>query len=271
MPRKETLSDKSLKSLKKKSRVRLQNLSITRLIPNIATLIALCMGLSSIRFVMLGRYDYALGAILTAAFFDAMDGRLARLLGASSDFGAELDSLSDFVSFGVAPAIMLYIISLQSLGGIGWSISLIFAVCHGLRLARFNTALRSPHAEHQPVWKNDFFIGVPVPASALIALFPLEIYLATDYPLFLQPLFIAPFMMGAGILAISRLPTFSLKNLQIPRKMVVPVMLLVGSIIAAMISHIWLTLSCLVLIYLAVIPFSVRHYRKQLLQSRSTI
>lgn len=262
MPRKDSLSKPLVPPLRKASRGRLQNLSVTRLIPNIATIIALCMGLSSIRFVLLNQYDYALAAILTAAFFDTLDGRLARLLGATSDFGAELDSLSDFVSFGVAPAVILYVISLNTLNGMGWSVSLIFAVCQGLRLARFNTALKASGAHQQPVWKKDFFIGVPVPASALIALFPLEVHLATGYDFFLNPFFVAIFMISAGILAISRLPTFSLKNFQIPQKMVLPMMLLVGSTVAAFISDVWLTLSCLVLIYLAVIPFSVRTHRR---------
>ena len=262
MARKDSSGKPLVSSLRKKSQDRLQNLSVTRLIPNIATIIALCMGLSSIRFVLMNQYDYALAAILTAAFFDTLDGRLARLLGATSDFGAELDSLSDFVSFGVAPAIILYVISLKTLNGMGWSVSLIFAVCQGLRLARFNTALKASSTQSQPAWEKDFFVGIPVPASAMIALFPLEIHLATRYDFFLNPFFVAFFMIGAGILAVSRLPTFSLKNFQIPQKMVLPVMLLVGSTVAAFISDVWLTLSCLVLIYLAVIPFSVRNHRR---------
>lgn len=266
MPRK-NLSNKPLISpLRKTSRSRLQNLSVTRLIPNIATIISLCMGLSSIRFILMDQYDYALASILTAAFFDTLDGRLARLLGATSDFGAELDSLSDFVSFGVAPAIILYVISLKAMNGMGWSISLIFAVCQGLRLARFNTSLRTPDIQQQPAWKKDFFVGVPVPASAMIALFPLEIYLATGYAFFLKPVFVIIFMMTAGILAISKLPTFSLKNIQIPQRMVLPAMVMVGSTVAAFITDVWLTLSCLVLVYLAIIPFSIQHHRRLVLK-----
>jgi CDP-diacylglycerol--serine O-phosphatidyltransferase len=252
---------KRLKHLNVPSRTRLHDLSISRMLPNIATVIALCTGLSSIRFVLLGRYEYALGAVIVAAFFDAMDGRLARLLRASSDFGAELDSLSDFISFGVAPAIIMYLISLNHLGGIGWGMSLIFAVCIGLRLARFNTNIRSTAYTNQPSWKKNFFTGVPAPASAFIALFPLSIYLTTQQVLFLSPFFCSLFLVGAGMLAISRFPTYSFKNTQIPRKMVPLTMLFVGGAVAALLTDIWMTFSLLVLAYLGLLPFSYKKYQ----------
>ena len=163
-----------------RSKERLQKLSFAHLLPNMATVIALCIGLSSIRFALLARYDYAIIAIIVAAFFDAMDGRLARLLGAASDFGAELDSLSDFISFGVAPAVVLYILTMNAWAGLGWTISLFFVVCCGLRLARFNTTLRASSIKEDPVWAKKFFIGVPAPAGAMIALFPLILYQAID-------------------------------------------------------------------------------------------
>lgn len=255
---------KGLNRLNKSSRrVRLHDLSIARMLPNIATVIAICTGFSAIRFVLLDRYEYALGAIAIAAFFDAMDGRLARLLGAASDFGAELDSLSDFVSFGIAPAVVMYVISLNWLGGMGWGMSLIFAVCLALRLARFNTNIRSPEFSQQPGWKKNFFTGVPAPASAFIALFPLSAYLATSQPFFLNPVIASLFLVGAGVLAISRLPTYSFKSMQIPQKMVLPAMLLVGGTVAAFLSDPWLTLSILVLVYLGTIPFSVKDYHRR--------
>ena len=262
---------KELNRLNKPShRVRLHNLSIARMLPNIATVIALWTGLSAIRFVLLERYEYALGAIVIAAFFDAMDGRLARLLGASSDFGAELDSLSDFVSFGIAPAVVMYIISLKWLGGIGWGISLIFTVCIALRLARFNTNIRSPEFSQQPGWKKNFFTGVPAPASAFIALLPLCFYLATHQPFFLNPVVDCLFLVSAGVLAISRFPTYSFKSMQIPHKMVLPAMLLVGGTVAALLSDPWITFSILVLAYLTTIPFSVKNYHQHLKDSFSS-
>jgi CDP-diacylglycerol--serine O-phosphatidyltransferase len=255
---------KGLNRLSVSHRSRLQDLSMARMLPNIATVIALCTGLSSIRFILLERYEYALGAIIVAAFFDAMDGRLARLLGSASDFGAELDSLSDFVSFGVAPAVVMYLISLKYLGGIGWGMSLIFCVCMGLRLARFNTNLRASALTQQPGWKKDFFTGVPAPASAFISLCPLSLYLATGQKLFINPVICSLFMVGAGILAISRLPTYSFKNTQIPRKMVPLAMLLVGGAVAALLSDLWLTFSFLILVYLITIPFSVKNHHQRL-------
>ena len=256
---------KSLTRLKKGSaKLPLNDHSLARMLPNIATIIALCTGFSAIRFALLERYEYALGAIMIAAFFDAMDGRLARLLGASSDFGAELDSLSDFISFGVAPAVVMYLISLKWWGGIGWGFSLIFAVCLGLRLARFNTDIRSSSFKEQPSWKKYFFTGTPAPASAFIGLLPLSLYLATGQSFFLSPLIVSLFLVGAGGLAVSRLPTYSFKGVQVPQKMVPFSMLCVGGGVAALLSDPWVTVSILVLVYLTTIPASFQDYRKRL-------
>ena len=142
--------------------------------------------------------------------------------------------------------------------------SLIFCVCMGLRLARFNTNLRASALTQQPGWKKDFFTGVPAPASAFISLCPLSLYLATGQKLFINPVICSLFMVGAGILAISRLPTYSFKNTQIPRKMVPLAMLLVGGVVAALLSDLWLTFSFLILIYLITIPFSVKNHRQRL-------
>src|ERR1043165_3042887 len=148
-------------------RNRLRDHSINRLIPNMLTLFALCAGLSSIRFAMDARWEHAVLAILFAAIFDALDGRIARLLDSTSKFGAELDSLSDFISFGVAPAMILYLWALDQSGRIGWGLFLVFSACTALRLARFNTKLDNTDL---PAWTSRFFTGVPAPAGAALAL-----------------------------------------------------------------------------------------------------
>ena len=149
----------------------LRGFSINRLIPNILTLAALCAGLTGIRFALQGEMRLAVIAIIVAAIFDALDGRVARRLGVTSRFGAELDSLSDFLCFGVAPALVLYLASLSQAGALGWVVTLMFPICSALRLARFNTALVSDTPP--PVWTGSYFTGVPAPAGALLALMPL--------------------------------------------------------------------------------------------------
>lgn len=245
-----------------RSKERLQKLSFAHLLPNMATVIALCIGLSSIRFALLGRYDYAVIAIVIAAFFDAMDGRLARLLGAASDFGAELDSLSDFISFGVAPAVVLYVLTMNAWAGLGWTIILFFVVCCGLRLARFNTSLRTSNDVEDPVWAKKFFIGVPAPAGAMIALFPLTLYQATEYEFLLAPFIVMCFLIASGILFISRIPTYSFKTYQIPPKSVPLMLLLVGLLVASLVSAPWATFSILIVIYLVSLPFSYKNYQR---------
>lgn len=244
-----------------RSKEKLQKLSFVHLLPNMATVIALCIGLSSIRFALLDRYDYAIIAIIVAAFFDAMDGRLARLLGAASDFGAELDSLSDFISFGVAPAVVLYILTMHTWAGFGWTIILFFVVCCGLRLARFNTALRAPNRLDDPLWAKKFFIGVPAPAGAMIALLPLILYQATEYDFLLTPFIVTCFLVISGVLFISRIPTYSFKTYQIPPRCVPIMLVLVGLLVASLISAPWPTFSILIMSYLGSIPLSYRNYQ----------
>ncbi len=246
----------------KKSRQKLQDLSLPRLVPNMVTILALCVGLSSIRFAMQGKVEYAVAAVLIAAFFDAMDGRLARLLNVSSDFGAELDSLSDFISFGVGPGLTLYILIMQKLGNFGWALVLFFSVCMGLRLARFNTMLRASNEKPKPEWQRKFFVGVPAPAGAMVAFLPLIAYLATDLDVLLSPLFTAVFMFVSGALMVSRLPTFSFKSHQIPRKNVLPVMLSAGLTIVALVTEPWATLMLAILAYLISLPLSYRTFKR---------
>ena len=148
----------------KERRRRLRGWSVNRIVPNGLTVLALCAGLTSIRFALDGRWDFAVCAIVVAGIFDGLDGRAARILKVTSRFGAELDSLSDFLSFGVAPAVLVYEWSLSGVRGIGWALALLFTVCCALRLARFNSEMEEPMAE-QTEWSRDYFAGVPAPAG----------------------------------------------------------------------------------------------------------
>jgi CDP-diacylglycerol--serine O-phosphatidyltransferase len=238
---------------------RIQVLSISAVIPNIATLLALCSGMTAIRMAMLEKWDLAVVALLIAAFLDGMDGRLARLLGSTSRFGAELDSFSDLISFGAAPAIVMYMKGLYKWGEMGWCIVLFFTVCMTLRLARFNT--RSIEGE-SPTWSQGFFTGVPAPAAGYLALMPLMIQQFWNAPIFESPLLYAVVMVVTGGLMVSRIPTFSLKKTKIPQRLVLPIMLLAVLTASAVYSYPWLTLSIIGIIYISLIPFSVRSFKR---------
>ncbi|KAB2837148.1 MAG: CDP-diacylglycerol--serine O-phosphatidyltransferase [Caedimonadaceae bacterium] len=257
------------KEMIKVSGKKFQTLSFTRLLPNMATVMALAVGMSAVRFALTGKYEFAVMATLVAAFLDAMDGRLARLLGASSDFGAELDSLSDFISFGVSPAIVMYILTLNVWKGLGWTISLFFAVCMALRLARFNIYNRSENPELQ-LWSKRFFMGVPAPAAALIGLLPLILFFATDLDACISPLSCGFFMVLSGFLMVSRLPTFSFKTVQVPSRWVGLSLLGVGVFVALLLSDPWSTLGATLFIYLFSIPFSILAFKKMVNAKEST-
>ncbi len=245
----------------KVSRQRLKALPFSRLLPNITTLMALCTGLSAVRFAMADKYELAFVAILIAAILDAMDGRIARMLGVSSHFGAELDSLSDFVSFGVAPALVLYVASLHAWQGFGWAIALFFVICQALRLARFNTSLLDK--DEQPDWKGRYFMGVPAPAGALLALWPLAFSFAMEETYSFMPYMYAVSLIGTGALMVSKLPTYSTKGRHIPQHMVLPLMLGAGLFITALINAFWFALSFAGVAYISSIYFSYRSYQRR--------
>ncbi|MDA8232607.1 MAG: CDP-diacylglycerol--serine O-phosphatidyltransferase [Magnetospirillum sp.] len=238
---------------------RIAGLSINQLIPNILTLLALCAGLTSIRFGLHAKWEQAVVAIMLAAVLDGLDGRVARMLQGTSKFGAELDSLSDFVSFGVAPAMLLYFWTMQSAGGLGWALVLLFAVCCALRLARFNTMLGQPDL---PPYAYNFFTGVPAPAAAGLVLLPMIISFETGPGFISRPVVVAVFLLGISFLMISKVPTFSAKRVRIPHRWVLPMLLLVGLLAAFMVSEPWLTMASLGGLYLAMIPVSVRAFRR---------
>jgi CDP-diacylglycerol--serine O-phosphatidyltransferase len=223
------------------------------------TLTALCAGLTSIRFALVAKWELAVVAILVAAIFDALDGRIARLLDSTSKFGAELDSLSDFISFGVAPAMILYLWALDQSGRIGWGLVLVFAACTALRLARFNTKLDNTDL---PAWTSRFFTGVPAPAGAALVLMPLVGYLEYGPGFFNHPFIVGVTMVGVAGLMVSRLPTFSFKRVKVTQAWVLPAMLSATIFIALLASETWKTLLFSGLAYLASIPFSYRQYQR---------
>jgi CDP-diacylglycerol--serine O-phosphatidyltransferase len=227
---------------------------INRLIPNALTVAALCAGLTALRFGMMERWDLAVFAIVVAGIFDGLDGRIARLIGGTSKFGAELDSLSDFVCFGAVPAVLVYMATLHQFGGIGWAISLAYAVCCALRLARFNTAIGDPNP---PPWASSYFVGVPAPAAAGLALLPMMATIELGPGFFDRPTVSAVVLLGVAALMISRIPTFSFKKMHVTPAMALPLFMLVVLIAAGLASEPFLTFLITGVIYLACIPVSV--------------
>lgn len=240
-----------------KERRRLPILPARSLVPNIVTILALAAGMTSIKFALAAKWELAVGAILLAAVFDALDGRVARLMKGTSRFGAELDSLSDVISFGLAPAIVLYLWTLRDLGGLGWMLALVFAVCCALRLARFNVMSEQ---EDKP---SEFFVGVPSPMGAVLALWPMALTFQLEEPVFRLPYLVAPYVAVVAFLMVSQVPTFSLKKVRVKNEYVLPVLILAGLMAASATVYIWGTLSFACLLYLGLIPFSMRLSRSR--------
>ncbi|HEX4250314.1 MAG TPA: CDP-diacylglycerol--serine O-phosphatidyltransferase [Pseudonocardia sp.] len=228
-----------------------------RLLPNAITVLALCSGLSAVQFALSHQFDLSIAALTTAAIFDSLDGRIARLLDATSKMGAELDSLADCVSFGVAPALVLYIWVLEG-NRVGWVVALVFAVCAALRLARFNTLLDDTE---QPPYAKEFFVGVPAPAAALVAVLPLLITRQFGPGFWSDPLVVGVWTLLVAALMISRLRTLSMKTVRVPAEFIAPLLVLVGLAGAAIITVPFLALALAVLIYLGHLPYAVYRYR----------
>lgn len=235
-------------------RPQLKRPSLNRMLPNILTVAALCAGLSSIRFGLIGRWEPAVLAIIAAVILDGLDGRLARLLGGTSRFGAELDSLSDFVSFGVAPAVLLYLWSVQGMGGFGWAVVLLLAVCCALRLARFNTALDD---SSPPPWSRHYFVGIPAPAGAGLALLPMMVSFELGPGIADRPIVVAAVMVAVALLMVSRVPTYSIKSTRLPQEYPLATLILVGVVVASLVSDPWITFITMGALYSASIPLSV--------------
>ncbi|MCA3562999.1 MAG: phosphatidylcholine/phosphatidylserine synthase [Methylocystis sp.] len=232
------------------------------LIPNMVTLLALCLGLTAIRLAIEGRIDSAVYAILFAALLDGIDGNLARYLKGTSRFGAELDSLADFVNFGCVPALVLYFWMLKDLKALGWIVCLVFAIAMVLRLARFNVMLDDPT---RPEWKKGFFVGMPAPMGAACVLLPLYASLAGLLPNFPGlPFLVLLYTLLIAFFTISTIPTISSKRLSqsINRSYVVPMFVLGVLLVGLLGSHTFETLSGLIVLYLISLPVGIIRYRE---------
>jgi CDP-diacylglycerol--serine O-phosphatidyltransferase len=233
---------------------RIPELSVNRMVPNILTLLALCAGMTAIRFALNGNFQAAVYAIIVAGVFDGLDGRVARLLKATSRFGAELDSLSDFVSFGVAPAAVMYLWTMSALHSVGWAIVLFYAVCCALRLARFNTQLS---AEPAPATAG-YFSGVPAPGGAGLVMMPMFASFEWGDWITRSPYLGAVWISGIALLMVSRIPTVSLKKFRIPHRFVMPTLLGIGLLAAFATTAPWPTLLLIGFMYVGSIPMTMR-------------
>ena len=240
-----------------------QAMPLSKIIPNLITIMALIAGMTSVQKAMTGNYEVAVLLLLVAAILDVLDGAVARALKAQSEFGAQLDSLSDFLAFGVAPALILYEWTLGGAGKLGWIAAVVFPVAAALRLARFNVMAASP--VETPLWKKRFFTGVPTPAGAILCLFPLYVWFLTPETFeglkWATP-FVAVWAITVAALMVSRLPTFSIKYMKIPPKMMVPTLAFVALFIAALFNAPWVTLPIVCIIYTASIPLIFTQYRR---------
>ena len=237
------------------------SLPISRLFPNIITIMSICFGLTSIRYALNQQWDISVAFIVIAGFLDVVDGRLARFLKATSNFGAQLDSLADFVNFGIAPALVLYLWQLQSISikGLGWAFALFYAICAAIRLARFNSDLAEPD---RPAWKEGFFTGVPSPAGAYLAMMPLMLSFEFNILAYVHPIAIGIYLIMVGILMASRLPTFATKKLVIHREYISLVLVVIGLLIGVVIMEPWISFSALGVFYLFSFPFSIKAFKK---------
>ena len=228
------------------------------ILPNILSLIGVCIGLSSIKFALDSKYEIAVIAIIFAALIDGLDGRIARLIKGTSKVGKELDSLTDVISFGVAPAFIMYFWSLNNLGKFGWLLCLIYVVCVALRLARFNV-----HSNEEASWKDNFFEGVPSPAGGILVLMPLIYSLSELKFLNINYNFIVPvFFILVSLLLISKVPTYSLKKIVVPRTMTIFLLFGIVLFFGLLLIYTFNVMVISGLVYLCLIPISFIHYIK---------
>ncbi len=238
---------------------KLIKLPLSRLFPNFITLAALCAGMSAIKASLASNWQEAITFTILAAFLDGMDGRLARFLKATSNFGAQLDSLSDFLNFGVAPAFILYLWKLQyiHIPSVGWAIALFLSVCMSLRLARYNNSIDD---ETKPLWAEKFFVGVPAPAAACLLLLPM--ILALHHEVDVSAIVVGIYSFIIALLMVSRIPTFSIKKITISKDLAWVAMIVAALLVTALVIKPWLTITVLGIIYLLSIPFSIIYYMK---------
>ena len=234
-------------------------LTANRLIPNALTLLALCAGVTAIRLALMERWEFAAAAIVVAMILDILDGRIARLMGATSEFGAQLDSLADVINFGVSPALMVYLWALNGLGGLGWALALVFVMCCALRLARFNAALGDP--DPTP-WSDRFFTGVPAPGGAGLALLPMVLSFELGGEILGSPALNGIMMFVAAALMVSKIPTFSSKRMKVPHKYLGFALIVVGTVAALLVSTPWVVLGIAGIAYFISIPLASMSYRR---------
>ena len=228
------------------------------ILPNMLTLIGVCIGLSSIKFALDGKFELSIVAIIFAALIDGLDGRIARLIKGTSKVGKELDSLTDVISFGVAPSFVMYFWLLNNLGKFGWLLCLIYVVCVALRLARFNV-----NSNEEPSWKDNFFEGVPSPAGGILVLMPLIFSLSEfDFLIISYNILVPVFFISVSFLLISKFPTYSLKKIIIPRSMTVFLLFGIVLFFGLLLIYPFKVVFLSGFIYLSLIPISFLHYRK---------
>lgn len=237
-----------------------EDFPLGRFLPNGLTLLGLCSGTTAIRFALAGQWKAAVAAIVFAALFDALDGRVARLFHVDSAFGAQLDSLSDLVSFGIAPSVLVYLWSLHQAQGAGWAVALIFCACCAIRLARFNVEA----AERDPLSPpNPYFTGLPTPAAACLILLPMLLGFQFHDAAFAKPLVNALVIGVMSLLMVSRVPTLSVKHIHIPRALRTATAGFVGLLFCFAVIWPWATMTVALLVYLATIPLSAAHHLGQ--------
>ena len=236
-----------------------RGLTLRALAPNAITAAALCVGLTGIRFAVGGEFDKAVLAVVFAGMLDGIDGRIARLLKAQSRFGAELDSLADAISFGVAPALIIYLWTLQTLPRLGWFAALAFALCCVLRLARFNARIDLPD---EPRKQAGFLTGVPAPVGAGLAFLPIYLWVITGNEIFASPLLVSGWLVAISLLLISNVPTLSWGKLRPRRTVRLEVIALAGLVVAALLTEPWLTLVGICVVYLLMLPVGIIAYAR---------
>lgn len=246
---------------------RFRDIPLRAIFPSMLTLLAICSGLTSIRFSVEARFELAVAAIILAAALDGIDGRVARFLKSSSRFGAQMDSLADFVNFGVAPSMLLFFAVTNAVGPLGWISALIFAICTCLRLARFNVMIDEPG---RPIWLSNYFLGVPAPAGALTVMVPVYAMLLGSPQNPASATFSALYMIFVGLLMVSNLPTFSGKEFgrRVPRDIAMPLMIGLVVSVALLLSYPWTTLLLLSCAYLLSLPFGYRSWRKRVVENQ---
>ncbi|NVD38318.1 CDP-diacylglycerol--serine O-phosphatidyltransferase [Ensifer sp. HO-A22] len=240
---------------------RLREIPLRLMIPNMITVLAICAGLSGIRLAFENRIELAVAMVLLAAFLDGIDGRVARLLKATSNFGGQMDSLADIINFGVAPALVLYVFILDQARSIGWIAALVYAIACGLRLARFNVMAER---QSKAAWQSEYFVGVPAPAGAMLVLLPVYLGLLGLAPERTMALIASGYTVLIAFLLVSRLPVWSGKSeSRVRRDLVLPVILVVVFYVATLMTYTWETMAVTALGYLITLPFGARSWQRK--------